>query len=131
MPTVEEMTTEEMKEFPHRDWNDSSIEFDSLVIIPGEEHELHDSGYRTMDFLAVKNDNPICLLSGCSDVIHLDGIGGYGKDWISKGRGIPTVVPPKGWSMDCLPKSGLLRLWCYGNKLTCGIAVSSFEVFSI
>lgn len=69
-----------------------------------------------------------CKLSGCSDVIHIDGIGGYGK-WTAD-RGVPTLVPPKGWSIDCLKKSKLIRLFSDG-KLRAGRALSSFELYAV
>jgi len=81
-----------------------------------------------MDFVAVKDNVPFIKLSGCSDVINFDGIGGFGKDYYK--TGIPTLVPPKSWSIDCLRKSGLLRIFSY-SKLQAGEALSSFELFSI
>ena len=45
-----------------------------------EINGMHDSGFRTMDFVAYSKNEPICLLSGCSDVIHIDGIGGFGHN---------------------------------------------------
>ena len=92
---------------------------------------MHDSGYRCMDFVAVNNKNePICLLSGCSDVMHFDGIGGYGDDWARKYKGVPKLIPPSGWNIDCLSKSGLLRIFC-DKKIKCSSALSSFEFYAI
>lgn len=83
-----------------------------------------------MDFVAIKDDTPICLLSGCSDVLHIDGIGGYGNDWIKQCNGVPTKIDIAGWAINCLPKSGLLRLFC-NSKITVGSALSSFKVYSV
>ena len=125
---VNEMTRKELEQLEHRKWNEE-VEFDSLIILPG--NKLHDSGYRCMDFVAVTNNEPICLLSGCSDVIHIDGIGGFGKGWLNKYGTCPNVVPPTSWSIDCLAKSGLLRLFPGTQKMTCGPALSSFEVYEL
>jgi hypothetical protein len=78
-----------------------------------------------MDFVAIRGDRPICLLSGCSDVIHFEGIGGLGKFLGSSWAG-PEA---NGWIIDCLPKSGLLRLFLDG-KIEVGSATSSFVIYS-
>jgi len=127
---INEMTRKEFEALHHRDW-DERIEFDSMVILPGRAKDLHDSGYRCMDFVAVKNGKPLCLLSGCSDVINIDGIGGHGHNWLKKYGSVPDRVPTSGWSIDCLKKSGLLRIWPSSNKMTCGCAMSSFEIFAL
>jgi len=85
---------------------------------------MHDSGYALLDFIAVEDSKPLCKLSGCSDVLHINGIGGYGR-WSGS---IPHTIKPIPWSIDCLPKSGLLRLFC-GRTIICGSALSSFEIF--
>jgi len=65
-----------------------------------------------LDFVATKDEAPICRVSGVSDVLHLGGIGGE-------------------FHIDCLPKSGLLRVFGRGtDKLIAGAALSSFELFS-
>ena len=74
---VFDMTKEDFKKVPERGgWSRDIGEFSSLVIIP--QDYAHDSGWMCMDFVAVNKDGePICRLSGCSDVLNLDGIGGY------------------------------------------------------
>ena len=153
-----EMTVRQLRKFPHREWNEKIV-FTSIIILPArvdllslakfhlrrfaaqilgfqqpeiwEINHLHDSGFRLLDFVACDGEEPICLLSGCSDVVHVDGIGGYGKDWLHKYNGVPAMIPPSGWSIDCLPKSGLLRMWPNTRKMTCGAALSSFEIFAV
>ena len=124
------MTKKEFLLLPHRKWAEEVI-CDSVIIIPmsGTKKELHDSGYRCMDFVAVKGDEPVCLLSGCSDVIHINGVGGFG-DYM-RGSGFPELVVPVGWSIDCLPKSGLLRLFAGSCKIKCKPALSSFEIIAV
>lgn len=75
---VFDMTKEDFKKVPERGGGSRDIEeFSSLVIIP--LNYAHDSGWMCMNFVAVNKDGePICRLSGCSDVLNLDGIGGYG-----------------------------------------------------
>lgn len=120
---ITEMKKTDFNSVPERKhWSDKVELFNSLVIIP--TMRKHDSGYMCMDFCAVNvNDEPICLLSGCSDVLHVDGIGGYGEfnGEIAKSR------PIEAWSIDCLP-CGYLRIFCNG-WIEAGHSVSDFEIF--
>ena len=119
------MTKEDFEKVPGRQgWSRDVGEFDSLVIIP--QDYAHDSGWMCMDFVAVdKNGEPICKLSGCSDVLSLDGPGGYGDYRADK---TTIYVKPKAWSIDCLP-CGYLRVFSNG-ALTAGPALSDFAVYS-
>jgi hypothetical protein len=123
---INSMNKKDFENLSCRGWNKDIGLFDSLIILPGKSRPLHDSGYRFMDFIAVKNDIAICRLSGCSDVLHLNGIGGYGNRNFK--NMLPKTQPILAWNMDCLPKSGLLRLWCDGHKLEARPALSSFEI---
>ncbi len=124
------MTRKEFRGLTRREW-DEEIICDSIIILPGRTGDLHESGFRCMDFVAVRDNKPVCLLSGCSDVIHVDGISGWGENWLNKYSGIPTLVPPSGWSIDCLSRSGLLRMWPAGKKIKCSAALSSFEMYAV
>jgi hypothetical protein len=106
---------------------------DSLVIIP--TRHIHDSGYRCMRFATIQNGKPTYLISGCSDVIHLGGIGGhnhcYGQSMDEYSERVKTQkIPLCAWSIDCLPTSGLLRLFC-DKKIRIGASLSSFEIFFV
>jgi len=127
MKDVQNMTRKEFDALPYRGSFDSMIkdEIYSIVILP--QKSRHDSGYRLLDFVACgKNAQPICKLSGCSDVLHIEGIGGYGIDHTF----IKQQIPVSGWSIDCLPTSGLLRIFC-DKQISVGAALSSFEIYSI
>ena len=117
------MTKEDFEKVPERGgWSRDIGKFDSLVIIP--QDYPHDSGWMCMDFVAVsKEGEPICKLSGCSDVLNLDGIGGYGRDDFMFNH-----IKPKGWCIDCLP-CGYLRLFS-NSVLTVGPALSNFAVYA-
>ena len=128
MTDINKMTRKEFEALPFReDWCKEII-CDSIILLP--QRTLHDSGYRHLDFVAVRDNEPVCKLSGRSDVIHLDGIGGFGYNW-SKGGHVPDIISVSGWNMDCLPKSGLLRLFCNNKHILCGAALSSFEVYAV
>lgn len=126
---VTKMTREEFKALPRRKWDEESI-CSSLVILPTDR--MHDSGYWCMEFVAVdEKGEPMYLVSGGSDVVHLDGIGGYGDRWLEKYGTAPSSITPSGWSIDCLPGSGLLRIWPSSNRIRLGPALSSFEIFAV
>ena len=141
-----EMTRRDFERVPMRQRWDAEVRCAAFVVLPAVRRwwrwrpwkrevwerrpELHDSGYRLIDFVALNDhDEPICRLSGCSDVLHLDGIGGYGYRWLERCGGVPSSVPPRGWSVDCLPRSGLLRFFARG-AIVCDAALSSFEVYA-
>lgn len=118
------MTRKQFEVIPHREkWNEH-VTCDSIVILPTKR--MHDSGYRAMDFVAIKDMKPLCRVAGHSDVIHIEGIGGggYKKEY-------SELVERKSWSIDCLKKSGLLRMWVNGCDLICGSSLSSFEIWSV
>jgi hypothetical protein len=127
MKNINLWTRKEFDSLPYRSWNEDMGEFDSIVILP--LRRLHDSGFRCLDFVGVKDNVPFCKLSGCSDVIHINGIGGLGKDWLHRYGTIPKTIQPMEWSIDCLKTSGLLRIFTH-YKMTVGEALSSFEVYS-
>jgi len=130
--TASQMTLKEFKAVKMRESYCTPVECHSIVILPMDGRSLHDSGYRSMDFVALdQKEIPICRLSGCSDVIHINGICGFGDLSSGSFAEFPKLIPPISWSIDCLPKSGLLRLFAAGCKLKCGDALSSFELFAV
>lgn len=116
---------EDFENLRHRRWDEDIGKFNSLIIIPNEC--VHDSGFQCMEFVALdKDNNPICKLGGGADVIHLDGIGGYGdRESVAWPR---YLIESKAWSIDCLP-CGYLRLFSR-QSLTCGHDLSSFEIYA-
>ena len=125
--TIDKMTRKDFDAVPYRDDWRKPVMCESIVILPGRRGDMHDSGYRCMDFVAVdKAYEPICRLSNCSDVLNIDGIGGTGEP----GRGFPEMVKARGWSIDCLEKSGLLHLFVHG-LVKCDAALSAFQVYAV
>jgi len=133
MKTITEMTRKDFESVPNRKHNEDIGLFDSLIIFP--MREKHDSGYTCMDYISVIKNQPTYRLSGCSDVMHIQGIGGFGYDWLKKYGTCPDMVPAIAWSIDCLYKSKLLRLFPMGGKcrlkLKAGDSYSSFEIYCI
>ncbi len=121
---IYEMTKEDFDKVPWYNGLRYDKPFNSIVIIP--EDTLHDSGYRCMSFVLADNDgNPLVRASGISDVIDIDGIGGFGNRFAEEG--ISFSRPIQGWRIDCLP-CGYLRLFC-NSEMIMGYSLSSFEVF--
>jgi hypothetical protein len=83
-----------------------------------------------MQFVTIQKEKPTYIISGCSDVIHLGGICGlYTTDLETyKKRRQEGKIPIVDWSIDCLPTSGLLRLFC-SKRIIVGASLSSFEIF--
>ncbi len=127
--SINEMSAKQFRELPALDWKHDLEVYDSLVILPGLKKDMHDSGYRMMEFVAVKDNEPLGRIVGGSDVIHFDGIGGYGKNWIDIYGTVPKAIPPSGWSIDCLPASGLLRIFPSSHRMSSAPPLSSFEIF--
>lgn len=126
---ITKMTKEDFEKVPYSEFDENIGIFNSLVIIP--TGELHDSGFMCMDFVAVDiSGEPIKRMSGSSDVIHIDGIGGLGKNWLTN-ISYTRTVPAKGWKIDVLP-CGYMRLFCDSHiALSCGsFIVSDFEIYA-
>lgn len=120
-----EMRKEDFEKIEYRKWSDE-ITCSSLVVIPTDS--LHDSGWMTMDIVALDEKmNPICRCGGCSDVVNMDGIGGYGLDW--ERNLTMKKINIHGWSFDCLP-CGYIRLWC-NTKILIRAGLSNLEIYAL
>lgn len=118
---IMEMKRSDFENVPRRaSWNSNEGKFDCFVIIPTARK--HDSGWMCMKIIGCKNDHPIVNLTECSDVIHIDGIGGYNL-WPR----IDNLTVAQGWCIDCLP-CGYFRLFC-NNGATVGDSLRDFELF--
>ena len=84
--------------------------FNSIVIVTTEER--HSSGFGCMKYILCHGFEIVGVVGGGSDVVHLNGIGGYGDgkafDEALKAQKVDRV----GWRIDILPNSGCARLFC-------------------
>lgn len=110
------------EEFENLDYFKPTDEFNGVVIIP--TNELHDSGFGCMKFALTNGYNVVGCVGGGSDVIHLNGIGGYGK----YNQNLTDMVKRIDWSIDCLP-NGLIRLFCSHKLDIDKIIVSDFNLY--
>ena len=104
-------TLEEFRNLPFY-W-EPGMTFDRVIIVPQED--IHDSGYSMMSYVLVKEGEIVGKIGTASDVLHIDGIGGYGE-WDSI-HGIPTMVPVRAWSIDCIPTSKCVSLFCGNHSM--------------
>lgn len=78
---------------------------EGIIVVPTDD--IHDSGYRCMKFILTCGNEIVGVVGGGSDVIHINGIGGYGKE----PNYITRLVKAHDLRIDCLPKSKCLRLF--------------------
>ena len=124
---VQAMTKEDFDNVPYRSHRNFYGEFSSLVIIPDDS--MLESGFRCMTFVLVDSDcEPICKISAGSDVLSIDGIGGYGLH--KYGEDCPDSIKPKAWSIDCL-SCGYLRLFSNYKLKIDDLVGSNCGVYSI
>lgn len=105
MKNINEYTLEEFRAMEEKEPEGA---FNAVIIVPMEE--IHDSGWRCMKFILANRNEIKGVVSGYSDVVHINGIGGYGRYWENAAR--TGMVPRHSWSIDCLRGSGCLRLFC-------------------
>lgn len=86
--------------------------FNGFIVIPQMDVELHDSGYRFIKVALTNRGRVVGCVEGCTDVIHLNGIGGYGKFNDKYENRVRTgLAPAIDWSIDVAP-NGLVRVFC-------------------
>lgn len=119
MRPIEDWTEAELRALPVLRWDASPGIFDAAIVLP-VPGELHDSGFRMMDFALVRGGVPFGLRSGGTDALSLvyrtERRGGIYDDLVSI-------------RVDCLP-NGLLRLFAPSGDLglTCGLGLSSMDL---
>lgn len=106
-------------------------EYNGFVIVP--TGDIHDSGYPCMKFVLANKHDVVGCVGGYSDVIHLNGIGGYGKykgdgrDWHEAVTTKKVGVVP--WSIDCMP-SGFLHVFTTDPLSIDDIICSDFNIYA-
>ena len=113
---INHMTRRELEAVPTVPW-EKILHCDAVVILPARRKRggLHESGYRFMSVVCTYRGEIVGRTYMCSDVLHLGGILTVGEVAI-------------GWSVDCLPTSGLLRVFASSDDLEVGPTLSSLEV---
>lgn len=96
--------------------------FNNIIIVPTED--IHDSGFRCMKFVLELRGEFVGCVSGWSDVIHFNGIGGRGR-W-------PYQEPykPIDYKIDCLKESRCIRIMTY-NELELDQFIGSDFIFYV
>jgi len=126
MERMEMTANSTREEFESLDYFKPTGEFNGIVIIP--TNEMHESGYRCMKFALMDHWEVVGCVGGSSDVIHLNGIGGYGKYENYKETLKTGLTKRVDWSIDCLP-NGLIRLFCSSKLELDDIICSDFNLY--
>lgn len=98
-------------------------EFNGIVLVPC--NDVHESGFRMMRFVLLYDHKIVGVIDRGSDVLHINGIGGYGLNYKEAMK--TQKVRVVGWQIDCLSNSGLMRI--FTNK-TC-IVFGGYSDFQI
>ena len=110
-----------LHEFREMEPHDRMKPFTGLVIVP--MNEVHASGYRCMKFILEMNHKIVGVVGGWQDVVKVNGTLGAGLNFT---KSLETgMVKRIGWQIDCLPRSGCIRLWQREYILRCGEFESS------
>ena len=125
MANIKSMTLEELLAVPYNKTLGEIGLFKGFVIVP--TGELHDSGFGCMKFVLTLHDDIVGAVGGWCDVVHLNGIGGYGID--RKKSFTDRKVPVIDWSIDLLPKSGCLRVFSSHRLVLDDFICSDFSVY--
>ena len=80
-----------------------------VIVTTGERH---DSGFGCMKYILLHGFKIVGVVGGWSDVVHLNGIGGYGDDEAFDIALKTQKTDRVGWSIDVMPNSGCVRLFC-------------------
>ena len=127
MERMEMTANSSREEFEKLDYFEPTGEFNGIVIIP--TNEMHESGYMCMKFALMDHWEVVGCVGGGSDVIHLNGIGGYGKYGEDFDRSLKTGLMKRvDWSIDCLP-NGVIRLFCSKKLELDDIICSDFNLY--
>lgn len=81
------------------DYFEPEESFHSVVIVP--TGNMHDSGYQSMKYVLAKGNEVVGCVGGISDVLHINGVGGMGREYAE-------LVKPINWRIDCTP-AGYVR----------------------
>ena len=113
------------EEFEKLEFFEPKKEFRGCVIIP--MNYKHESGFTCMKFALTNSDEVVGCVGGHCDVIHLNGIGGYGKNFTESLR--TRKVDIVDWTLDCLP-NGLMRIFCSKDLSIDDIICSDFQLYA-
>ena len=114
---IKKMTKKELMELK-KQYNGE--EFNAIVIVP--MNYKHDSGYQCMKYILLNNWKIVGTIGGSSDVIHFNGICGFGKNtnYSNKTTQIHDI------RIDCLPESQCVRIFSTDMMETDDYFISDF-----
>ena len=122
---INKATLEDFIDLPTVTEWDPTIKYTGIVILPSGH--LHDSGWGSMYFIPENNGKATFKISGYSDCLHIDGIGGFGKSIAKTNWENPK---PIGWRIDCL-QCGLIRVFARLTLDESNFALSDFAIYGV
>lgn len=127
---MEELTNfSEWREFIELKPFEPKEPFNGFIVIPRVNCELHSSGYRMIKIALTNHGRVVGCVEGCTDVIHLNGIGGYGKYGDLYTERVKTRQGPIiDWSIDVAP-NGLVRVFCSYELEMCDFPLSDLMIY--
>lgn len=100
-------TRKELLSLPHRDWDNCSRVYDSLMVLA--DGRMHGSGWGVIAIIGCRKQKPIEIISQCSDDIS----------W--------HINHPM--RTDCAMPSRAMHFWTNGGEFRTGSALSSINVY--
>ena len=121
-----EMTKKDFRSLKYGLYKDNPV-FNGFVIIP--TGEKHISGFMCMKYALTCNNVIVGCVGGYCDIVHLQGIGGYGEYNEDYDKRVATRQGPSiGWDIDCLP-CGFLRVFTTGKLKITDFIGSDFCIY--
>ena len=103
--------------------------FSSVIIVP--MNETHDSGYMCMKYILAVGSRIVGVLGGSSDILHINGIGGYGMTDTFEEVMRTQKVDRVDWRIDCLLFSNCIRLFSDRLCVTDRFFGSDFSIYPL
>lgn len=125
-PLVTDYTREELLQIENFK---TELPYNAFVIVPtGKMHDGSIIGWMDMKIILLDCLTIVGAISGHSDVINLNGIGGYGLDFEKTADTGKT--DRISWNIDILGKSGCVRVFCDTHYLEIDpLVLSNLEIF--
>lgn len=132
MKNILNMIVEDFQNLPKLSTIDENIIIDSVVILPATT--CHDNGFMSMFYVLCKGYEPIGIISGISDILHINGGDGTNttafEDYSTwHNRTTRNLTYNSRWKIDCLP-CGLIRLTSENKLYFTHINCSDVELFT-
>jgi len=115
MKALNTWTRKELLALPHRAW-DKETTYTSILIL--QSTNIHDSGYRCFIIIGCMDAKPVEIITEWADDLN----------WFIAPQDLPSYSYAPFTHMDCMKKSGAIRVWKREYKFKIGAALSSTDI---